>query len=696
MSRAALARIPKRLKEAAKAPAPSPYNIQADIIFLGFSKYDEATGQTETLSEPPHVPMKRNRDGNEYTGDLEVIGRVMNLTTVKDQCEPLADGSGWNVKAEVGFSFADKKCPFGAEAWVLRPMDPKTCPFPVADYVQTKTIAVPVVADAASSAAGAGAITATPLTVMETIKEKWIVVRRGQTYKFKFKNDDDNVFLQRNLDGITYKVRPRTRIIFNSAKLQLWVRLNRKEDSEKKKKKNAAAAPPAPGGAAAPPPAPGGAAAPAAELVAAPPLGADAAAAPASTGGLDDWIPVVSTSFKAHFPTVSSDHDMTLPESELIHAQEDCNRHVLVPISQLRLGDPDRTVHIWLDNYWTPSPARFGVGISRDTSATRESFFMVSQKDGKFQSYKTVIRVVQWHGSDEDPNYQLYQVKLETSYKSQLWRAWRIHDPWYYESLMEANQDIPAHIDGTVWVGSMLSNPANTPESLEVARREDGMKQYEGEYFVWIRSLVPDFLGYFLSNGIWISEHAVMREFGRSMNYDGQGQIKSIDLKPANPNAPPITQNLGDAVIALGNGQVDDRTKAKPISLNHAMDIDVLPLLKECYFFAITSYKLTGEERSRYCGLQTATASADERDAFFSSVLAQRPLPAYWIYAAKRSALTAAAQGAAARKATATAVAVAVAPAEPAVGDGGIKRDAEADDDGSSSLQEPAQKIQAQ
>jgi hypothetical protein len=607
------------------APSANPTRIQADGIFLGFFRYDAATKHNELVSEPPDVaPKVVAAKGTTFPGDLPVAMRILNLSTVAGQCEPLPDHSGWRVKGEVGFGKQQKDGPsIDADKWVLNHAGVDVPMFPIKEYVQYT---------------GTGEVS--------TISEKWVVVPRGSTWKFNFKNDDGNLFRKLNADGMTYQVRPRTRIIFNSNTLKLWVMLRAKVPEKKGAIKKE---------------------------------GADELAASTASTSDEDWVPRVYMSFTSKFESISDEHDPTLPESELIHMQEDPDAHVLVPIAQLNPEHGQLTPYIWMGDYRSPSPGKGrGLITVRTLSENESDFFYVKGigADAKSKgNFRVILRTLYWNGTEEDPNYDLYSIKLESGNNDNIWRAWLISDLEHYVKIMMANQDIPAHVDATVWTGQVLSNPQNMPEKLAQFRAEvPAMARLVGYYTLGAKSLTPDYLRYFIASGLRISRAAVEQEFGRSINYDADRSVSSITLKPNSLGY--VRQNLGAAVVALGNGQVDDpkRKTPKPTPLFHAVDGDILPLLAECEFFVLTSRKLSDDERLQYCGLYAATATQDERDAFFINSLLEPPKPWYWIFAVRRNALQAAAQAMGVQPAAAAAVAM---PTGMSQEEHGKKREAE-------------------
>jgi hypothetical protein len=635
-----------------KKVTANPSKIQADIIFLGYSQFNPALKHNEIVNEPPYVPNKTSAKGASFPGNLEVIGRVLNLSTVPGTCEPLPDHSGWRVKGEVGYANANQSVPFGAEEWVINNLRTYQGSFPIAEYVQSYCTG--------ADAQGAGGV-----EQFYAIKEKWAVVLRGSTWKFKVKNSEPNLFRELEADGLTFKIRPRTRIIFNANELKYWVMLRGKEVDPVAVTAGPAAA-------------------------ATTPTPAAAASAPTGAAAPEIWSPNAFLSFDARFPDISDEHDAHLPESELIYQQEDLNAHVLVPIPMLKTGGGQLTPYLFIGEYSSPSPAPYGQAIHHEISADLHDFIVVRKpntpEEKRSGTYRARMTVIYWKGDEDDKEHLIYGVKVES--QEGVWRSFMIHNLDHYVAIMMANQDLPAHADTTVWTASVLGNPENAPERLIKTRAEiPGYERLQGFYTVSAKSLVPDYLRYFVRSGLRISKAAVLQEFGRSINYDADRSVSSIILKPTElataPGGGPIKQNLGAAVIALGNGQVDDlKRKPKPIPMYHAVDGDILPLMSECEFFVMTSRLLSEEERVLYCGLHTATASEAERDAFFASIIEPPPAGSdrmrayYWIFAARRSALMAAqkAMGEAVPEIAQPVVVVVANEESGPEGEGGVKR----------------------
>lgn len=620
-----------------RAQTPKPGEIQATIMLVGYYQYNSATKHNDILSEPPHVPDQINRStGASFPGQLQIAGRIINLTPVPGKCVALEDGSGWRVKGHIKYHGSKEGSEGAADKWLIDAFTQGySGSFPVSDYVHVK-----------KGRPAQGDDPGEPDSVC-AINEKWCIVTRNSTWKFKTQNSLNNEFRQLEDDGVTFKIRPRTHITFNLNKLEYYVRLGDPDDKDKVSEAGAA--------------------------------------------------PSVFMSFASKFPSIAGDHDPSLPESELIHVQEDRNAHVLLPISQIKPGTP-MNIYLYVDEYKSPSPAPCGQIMKRTVSELQEDFVNI-KKEGTPEEKRTahlrlLLQAYYWRGSEDDPAYQLYTIKLECR-GDQVQQAWMIHELKHYQALAMANQDIPIHVDANVWTASMLIDPDNTEAGLAKMRKSDpAMANAAGFYQMSANSMVLDLPRYFVTSGLRISAAAVQQEFGRAINYDGKGQISSIILKPvavAGYVYVPVKQSLGAAVIALGNGQIDDpKKKPKPTALFHAFDGDVWTLMDSCEFFYITSRPpADADEVAKYHGLYSATATQDERDAHFAAMV-EPHTHHYWIYAVKRSALAIAAKAIGETRSVSPEDPLPTAPAETAADASGEKRERETEPEDASTQLPPA------
>ena len=343
---------------------------------------------------------------------------------------------------------------------------------------------------------------------------------------------------------------------------------------------------------------------------------------------------------------VTEDYDPTLEYTERLHKSKNANAHNMVHIREFEQNTRlcPRTAYFYVSRQyvtkWSPDTVheqRRGVAIVRETPEFKD--FVHEYQGNRSVSCGLRFSVYQWFGKPNKDSR--FIVKVVTKKDSPLWRKFGINNPDAYGWIMAANPQVPIHVTANIWPSAILSHESNKPE---IINNVEELKNVCGYYMYSASDLTPDFLRFFKTQGMRLSDAFVKQEFIDWESENKRTKVVTITLKPldatkANPlNERGITSN----VLALGNGfQTEEQAKADgTVGINHAYDGPITDLFKGDHEFYFLQSKpiSTIPEASEYAG------TGREADDLLNKLKAEFGVH-YWIYAVRKDAKLAAVGG---------------------------------------------------
>jgi hypothetical protein len=335
----------------------------------------------------------------------------------------------------------------------------------------------------------------------------------------------------------------------------------------------------------------------------------------------------------------SNDFDLSMPQSERMHECYDPNVHQLVPIEEWTSGreQPESSAYFYVRaRYITPfardALPEDGCGITVLRAPEKTASDFVKEFQGQKSGQLTVrFDLFQWKGRPSVS--ERYVIKV-LGRGDGFWRSYGITDLEPYGMIVGVNPDVPLHVVAQLWDKATLESLDNGTIS-----NHDAAAAAQPNYYVFLATdIVPDLFRYFATRGMRLSADYVRNEFA---HWEGTVGPKTalratLTLKPRGAHVPnPVNVNgLTSAVLALGNGHVDDADPEGNSGRYHAFDGNIISLFEggRHDFYVLTSHENSVQERAAYCGPRATAGFADT----FLDQLKQRDKVFYWIYAVRR------------------------------------------------------------
>jgi hypothetical protein len=445
------------------------------------------------------------------------------------------------------------------------------------------------------------------------VNQKWLVLSPGDKIKMKLRDGKDNIFRKPNPDqpGVLL-VQPSTPLILPHVQAVVWV--NCKDEQE---------------------------------------------TIPVPEGSPPETKPVARTVKRVYgsntyeckgVPSVDPSYDKNMCLSERKHAQK-TQGHQLVPIEEFQSHArmPARSAYFYVANYWNTlwvpggDPNLHGVTVLREDSAPGD--YSGTFNDSPVVNLVIRFNLFQWTGR---PNTQeRYSVKLVclAADKERLSGAYGILDREPFEAIMEANPEIPVHIEAQLWEGPTLGHTSNAPD---VIRADPKMATMRGYYVYGMNEVVPDYLRYFHGpRSLKLSREWVLKEFSTWHSKNAAGR-ESMMLTPAGDKADrvrrnPLTIFAGDksVVVALGNGQLSNPADPYSPPAYLAFSGEAITFFTGAHdFYALIGHRMNAEEAACWAGPNPK--SGPYADSYIDTLrtaagVAKKPFH-YWIFAVRKDA----------------------------------------------------------
>jgi hypothetical protein len=582
--------------------------IEGVFMCFHITVTDPATGskKSATTTIPPKSVMieSKKEPGKKWPAKLVTWVTLSKIGFVPGIVEPRDDGApGYKLFMELGFHG-------DAERWLLNNYKA----FYSGEMSASITSKVPVSEYISETG--------------ELATHRWVNVHAEQSVKIKVDGTKNSIFRRRNQDKNGYEIRTVTPMRFPKISMSQYVAMRKPFKPKKKKKEEEAAE------------------GDAIKLVPSEsvPEGAD------DVDATEGALPQGYISFTCNGdPLPSDDFDPTLPETEKLKLIGNYNAHQLIPYSAFIRGDAYKpTVSFYLrDNYTTPRDQLpdSQEGITMALMDPNEDEMGGGANDFKrtYQQEVTPKRVIralvyQWKGEPSMQN----EYSIIFNCWDDMWMNYGILDQVIYGMVMQRNYDIPCHVGGNIWMKDTKSFDSNRPAGMGgIVKQED--LTLRGTYSFVAKTFVPDMIIYLRDmGGIRVSAERVKKEFKAWKGVTG-GRTTMI-LSPADPKVvnPLHSQGVASPVICLGNGQLENaeamavNTDLEPIPTSHFFSGNAWPLMTNSDFYVLTSYRLTDEERAKYCG---PNANPKEGDKFLQTLVTGMKVY-YVIYALKKNVRT--------------------------------------------------------
>lgn len=366
---------------------------------------------------------------------------------------------------------------------------------------------------------------------------------------------------------------------------------------------------------------------------------------------------------------ISEDDDSRYGETEQLHIEKNPHAHQLVPIERVRDGTASipASVYFYLRNMVTPynrnniDPHAEGVTIIRLPGEIGN--FYKKDGDAMLGKFNTQFMVIQWRGKNpmsiEDECEQYHIKVLSDKNDPDQWLSFGITNVNAYAHIMYAHSNtdrdkqnlyVPLHLELTFWSKSSLSDKNNDPEQIN--NRKD-LSHMRGYLLFSASSVIPDYLRYFRTNGLQVSQKFVEEEFATWIETKEVKNVtkRTITLEQRDETGEVVKDStlrqttktfLSQDVVPMGNGKFlfpnasedeDSHTYGK----YHAFTGKTSELLDGSRdFFVLMSYTPNAQEIDKYYPPRNR-GPADE----FVNSLKTRDLQGeffYWIFAVKRDA----------------------------------------------------------
>lgn len=318
-------------------------------------------------------------------------------------------------------------------------------------------------------------------------------------------------------------------------------------------------------------------------------------------------------------PVVSEDNDPNMPLTERIHSRENKDAHNMVPIEVLRQGGSlDKSAFFYAcQGYCTPNPEQDPnkKGVHIGFIPTTEISDLVSTFNNETKYRKTVrLNVFQWTGLK--PSYtNQYTVKLVS--RPDTWMSFGILNGEAYGLIMHANYDMSMLITAEPFLSGTLNADCNKPD---VINNKPELMHVKGNYTYYIQDLQPDYLRWLPTNGIPLTKDCVLREFDSFLIEDQRRGKTTLKLSTDGLKNPLHADKANSPVICLGSVSFP------------CYDDDAWPLFSTHDFYAVTSHRLSPDERYSYTGVKPSAVV----DEFFYQLRDSNQQFAYVFFAVKR------------------------------------------------------------
>jgi hypothetical protein len=562
-----------RARQDSRAKAEGELQIKGVMRnYFRWTKNGGGASTKEEMATCPEREMVPKKDGTgSFPGRIGINVTLHELTPVKDQCVHDAEHNKWRVLVAVTYKP-------DAARWLQDHLDEYRAgryegTFPVGEYFDDHG---------------------------QLVKTKWIEVFPNMLLTCRVRDPDEgNIWRAKNRDTGNWEVTPRTVLTLTRCEATQNVTLVKEEQP-------AAAAP-----------------------VKAEAPGIDGQATEDVAPPVVRFKPQCYVTFDCNGGAeIDANHDASLPETERIHATENKDVHLLAPVEDIISGRKQvpQTVYFWTqDGYCSPSPAERGIYINR--IPIEDPRDLVRTAPNGVQTALVTIRMnyMQWFGSpDNTDGLEQYALMLTTGgspkyanpHTTNLWRNFGIGDKEAYGLILTANQDIPCHVEASLWRSSLGQQLVNRSEQLN---DRDEVQYMRGYYTFGIKTVVPDYLRYLPTSAIRLTPERVEAEFADWAGNVGKEKRKTIILQGHTANAHnPLVAAMGLAspVVPLGNGQSQ---------ANHGVVGDVWPLFADYDFYVLTSRPPTDADR----------AATEDGDAVLDRLIGEHKV-AYWIFAVNR------------------------------------------------------------
>lgn len=560
---------------------------------------DPLTGakKSATTMIPPKVAMveSKKEPGKKWPAKLVAWVKLLKIGLVPGLVEPRDDGApGYKVFVEVGFHDAAKTwLANNYKAFYAGEM-PATTKVPVGEYI---------------SETG------------ELATHRWVNIHANQVVKIKVDGTKGSIFRRRNKEKNGYEITSITPMRFPKISISQFVAMRKPWKSKNNKKKEEEGLVPS---------------------ESAPPQDEEEEEQGALPHGY------ISFTCSGD-PLPSDDFDPSLPETEKLKLIEDYDAHQMVPYAAFARGDVHKpTVSFYLRDNYTTAHEGFEAdqeGITMALMDPNDDPTGDGSNDFKrtYQGEVTPKRVIralvyQWKGK---PSMQNEYSIIVNCWDSN-WMNYGILDQVLYGMIMQRNYDIPCHVDCNIWRNDTKKFDSNRAASGGSIRDED--LTLKGTYSFVAKTFLPDMIVYLRDmGGIRVSAKRVKDEFAMWM-MKGRGDRTTMQLTPADPDVsnPLHTQGAASPVICLGNGQLNNadamaaNPDLDPSPTSHFFRGNAWPLTTNSDFYVLTSYRLTDEERAKYCG---PDANPKEGDKFLQTLI--KTMKVYYVfYALKKNVKT--------------------------------------------------------
>ena len=360
--------------------------------------------------------------------------------------------------------------------------------------------------------------------------------------------------------------------------------------------------------------------------------------------------PAVYLSLDCGNPSLADSIDPDMIEAERLKLTRNANKHVFVPIEELR--DPKsnkrmpRQVDLYIkDGYMTTeedaptSDSPCTSCIVRDTGEPGD--FLKVYDDEKTPRKMTHIEVGQWLKKDGMENGDTYVVSiLSGKPEKELWRTFGIINPDAYAEIMMACYDFPMHMTAEFWYSSTMQADANHPDKLG---QLEETKHIKGYYTLNAVNMVPDCVDYFMGNdarAIEVSKAFVLDDFAGDLSENKKTGQQKLHLSCPNKEQNTFNRDgVHGQIISLGCGKEDPKDDDKrPF---HAFTGNAWTCMGDDHrYFVLTSLRLNGpkeimmeraeaqakdrkpadmkDEVAQYCGVGK---DLEQNDAFVKSII---------------------------------------------------------------------------
>lgn len=597
----------------------SESDMVASVVFISYENIIEENKKSKhigELAEPPKVRMQAKKDGGSFPARLEINCDIQDLKEIPEVCQRLDDNS-WNVQTDLVYAPAAVAAirEHAEHALSVKGKEDEDGEFyaKVRSFLSYDEQGVPL---REKTEDGTG-------TVFTLATKQWYKVEKGAKVRFKAYDAPDRPSIYRAKHEKPfqnkYKIRRYVNLKLTKIEPQLYVGF--REDKEKDEKR-------------------------------------------------------FSTYFSCEIggqTIISEDDDFRICESEQMHRNRNPHAHQLVPVPDLKAGRASvpATCYFLLQNMHTPynrnnyDPNSQGISIHR-MEGRPEDYLKKNDADQYVGKFNVSFNVKQWFGKvpttvAENRDCQDYLVKVLVFGKNgddDKWMAFGITDAEAYAAIIHAHSNtaldkrtlyLPVHLECALWKKGTLEDSKNSPTELN--NREE-LASFKGFYVFVLSSLVPDYLRYFRSNGLRVSQQFVEEEFGAWIQVnETAGKIKTkrraLNLEHRDHTGEKVATSpqasnafLSQDVVPMGNGTLLNPESDDGYGKYHAFTGNGISLLDDTRdFFVLTSYTPTAEELQKHYPPYNREPADDYVNELKGRLWGDSSKFYYWIFAVKRDAL---------------------------------------------------------